>query len=139
MLLSAWAAKVGMLLPASGPQVAHGWSNLEIGYEVRDGDNGYLVVKTDRGTISTWGRFDALVDADKFLLMCLGSIWRADHNVGDVFPVGAADGWTASPEIDGWSVVVSERRAVFADQFHADRYTHLMGMNLAEVAALMAS
>ncbi|WP_267318119.1 hypothetical protein [Mycolicibacterium mucogenicum] len=136
-LLSAWAAKVRMLLPASGPQVVHGWADMEIGYEVRRDVDGYLVVKTDRGNVSTRGTFDSLADADAYLLACLGSIWRADHGLDDIFPAGAAEGLTPKRGASGWSVEVAGRRAVFTRESDADRYTHIAGKSLGDVAALM--
>lgn len=128
-----------MLLPANGDQVVHGWAGMEIGYEVTRDDNVYFVVRTERGNVGTRGWFDSLADADVFLLMCLGAIWRADHSLRDIFPAGAAEGLTPTHDARGWSLDVSGRRAVFAAQSDADRYTHVVGMELGDVAALMQS
>ncbi|KAB7760319.1 MULTISPECIES: hypothetical protein [Mycobacteriaceae] len=136
-LLSEWAARAGMLLHASDTRVVHGWAGMEIGYEVRRDGTGYLVVKTDRGNASTRGRFDSLSDADAYVLMCLGSIWRADHGLGDIFPAGAAEGFRPKHDASGWSVEVAGRRAVFTYESDAGRYTHVAGKGLGNVAALM--
>ena len=132
------ASMIGMapLTPREG--VVHGWGDMEVAFAVeRDGD-GFLVRREDRGRSSVMGRFPELTEADAFLLMILGSIWRTNRGLGDPFPAEPAPGAVVERlDAGGYRVDAHGYSAVVASRVYASRYAHVAGSGMQAVAELL--
>ncbi|MEZ3161980.1 hypothetical protein AB1K54_15805 [Microbacterium sp. BWT-B31] len=133
-LLATWAERLGFAELSKEPGLVHGWGDMEVAFGVRHELDGYTVVTQNRGHWSTTGHFATLADADAFLLVCFGVIWRADRGLEDVFPADPAPRATIVHADGGYIAEVDGHRAVLARRSDAKRYTYVAGKSLREVA-----
>lgn len=136
-LLAQWADRAGMPAAVKAPGVVHGWGDMEVSLRVRASESGFDVIRSVRGSETVEGRFDALADADAFLLASFGSFWRADRGLGDAFPEDPATGTTLTKTDDGWLAEANGRQAAFRLRRDAKRFTRIAGLTLADVATLL--
>jgi len=132
--LATWADRLKMLPLPAAPSTVHAWGDMEVAYAVRREDAGFSVAKQNRGVWTTLGRFPGRSEADAFLLVCLGAIWRADQGLGDIFPPDPAPETTITQVDGGYDVEARGHRAFLRQRPDAKRYTHVAGRSLREVA-----
>lgn len=135
--LSTWAGAAGFPQRIDDAELVHGWGDIEVAYGVRREGEQFAVVRQDRGQWSTKGRLDRLADADAFLLVCFGTVWRANRGLADVFPVQPAPGATITPTDAGYLAEVADSRGWFPLRSDAKRFTYVGGRTLAEVEAFL--
>ncbi|MBT9605264.1 hypothetical protein [Microbacterium sp.] len=89
----------------------------------------------NRGARATEAFLETEEDANRFLLMRLGVIWRFQQGFDDGFPAQADPGVVISEEGSVYAVRWNGRGAAIAAERRAIRYSHIVDEPLARISA----
>lgn len=139
-ILEMWAHRAGFPSPLRPGDAARGWWNPETALAVRRvADSTWHVDIENRGTRTTEAFLETEEDANRFLLMRFGVLWRLEQGLEDCFPVRADPGVVIIEEESMYSVRWNGRRAAIAAKRQAIRYSHVVDEPLSRISARLLS
>lgn len=74
-------------------------------------------------------------DADRFLLMRFGVLWRLERGFDDCFPLSPAEGVDVEASGSGYTVRAGTGSVEILSKRQAIRFSHVSGESLAAVSA----
>lgn len=135
-ILEMWAHRAGFPTPLRPGEATRGWWNPETALAVRrTADSTWHVDIENRGSRTTEASLDTEEDANRFLLMRLGVLWRLERGLEDCFPSRADTGVTVNEEGAVYSVRWNGRSAAIAAERQAIRYSHVVDEPLSRISA----
>lgn len=139
-ILEMWAHRAGFPSPLRPGDAARGWWNPETALAVRRvADSTWHVDIENRGTRTTEAFLETEEDANRFLLMRLGVLWRLEQGLDDCFPARVDPGVVVSEEGAVYSVRWNGRSAAIAAKRQAIRYSHVVDEPLSRISARLMS
>lgn len=135
-ILQMWAHRAGFPSPLRPGDATRGWWNPETAFAVRrSADSAWHVDIDNRGARTTEAIFETEDDANRFLLLRFGVLWRLERGLEDCFPGRADPGVEVSQEGALCSVRWNGRRAAIAAERQAIRYSHIVDEPLSRISA----
>ena len=139
-ILEMWAHRAGFPTPLRPGEATRGWWNPETSLAVRQtADSTWHVDIENRGSRTTEAVLETEEDANRFLLMRFGVLWRLEQGLEDCFPVQADPGVVISEEGSEYSVLWNGRSAAIAAKRQAIRYSHVVDEPLSRISARLMS
>ncbi len=139
-ILEMWAHRAGFPSPLRPGDAERGWWNPETALAVRRvADSTWHVDIENRGTRTTEAFLETEEDANRFLLMRFGVLWRLEQGLDDCFPVRVDPGVVVSEEGAVYSVRWNGRSAAIAARRQAIRYSHVVDEPLSRISARLMS
>lgn len=138
--LEMWAHRAGFPTPLRPGEATRGWWNPETALAVRrTADSTWHVDIENRGSRTTEAVLETEEDANRFLLMRFGVLWRLEQGLEDCFPARADPSVVITEEGSVYSVRWNGRRAAIAGKRQAIRYSHVVDESLALIGARLMS
>ena len=139
-ILEMGAHRAGFPSPLRPGDATRGWWNPETALAVRRiADSTWHVDIENRGARRTEASLDTEEDANRFLLMRFGVLWRLEQGLDDCFPAEAGVGVVIGQEGSMNSVRWSGRSAAIAAKRQAIRYSHVVDEPLSRISARLMS
>ncbi|WP_440774888.1 hypothetical protein [Microbacterium sp. 22296] len=101
----------------------------------RAADSTWQVDIENRGARTIEAVFAMEADADRFLLMRFGVLWRLERGFDDCFPLSPAEGVDVKASGSGYAVRAGTGSAEILSKRQAIRFSHVAGESLAAVSA----
>nr|WP_154923602.1 hypothetical protein [Microbacterium testaceum] len=135
-ILEMWAHRAGFPSRLAASDVARAWWNPETAFAVRRAaDSTWQVDIENRGERTIEAVFAMEADADRFLLMRFGVLWRLERGFDDCFPLSPAEGVDLEASGSGCNVVRARTgSAEILSERQAIRFSHVAGESLAAVS-----
>lgn len=139
-ILEMWAHRTGFPSWLRPGDATRGWWNPETALAVRrTADSTWHVDIENRGDRTEEAILETEEDANRFLLMRFGVLWRLEEGLEDCFHVRADPGVVIIEEESMCSVRCNGRRAAIAAERRAIRYTHVVDGPLSRISARLMS
>ncbi|MBN9212882.1 MAG: hypothetical protein BGO45_16555 [Microbacterium sp. 71-36] len=135
-ILEMWANRAGFPSPLRPGDATRGWWNAETALAVRrSADTTWHVDIENRGARTTEAFFETEQDANRFLLLWFGVLWRLERGLEECFSGRADPVVVISEEGSGYSVRWNGRSAAIAAKRQAIRYSHVVDEPLSRISA----
>lgn len=135
-VLAMWAQRAGFRSPLRPGDATRGWWNPETAFAVRRAaDSAWHVDIENRGARTTEAITETEDDANRFLLLRFGLLWRLERGLDDCFPGRADPGVEVSQEGSVYSVRWNGWSAEIAAKRQAIRYSHVVDEPLSRISA----
>ncbi|WP_022879361.1 hypothetical protein [Microbacterium sp. B19] len=135
-ILEMWAQRAGFSSPLRPADATRGWWNPEAAFAVRRvADSAWHVDIENRGTRTTEAFLETEEDANRFLLMRFGVLWRLEQGFDDGFRAQPDPGVVISEEGAAYWVRWNGRSAAIAGKRQAIRFSHVVDESLARISA----
>ncbi|KSU54979.1 hypothetical protein [Microbacterium enclense] len=135
-ILEMWAHRAGFPSRLAASDVARGWWNPETAFAVRRAAaSTWQVDIENRGARTIEAVFAMEADADRFLLMRFGVLWRLERGFDDCFPLSPAEGVDVEASGSGYTVRAGTGIVEILSKRQAIRFSHVAGESLAAVSA----
>lgn len=135
-ILEMWAHRAGFPSRLAASDVARGWWSPETAFAVRRAaDSTWQVEIENRGARTIEAVFAMEADADRFLLVRFGVLWRLERGFDDCFPLSPAEGGDVEASGSGYTVRAGTGSVEILSKRQAIRFSHVAGESLAAVSA----